>query len=392
MQKAILITCYLSLFLHACSYDKQDESSVNSLAGTPIVTQESRSSEHVKKNHTAALQKTTALQLNNTPATKSASPSKTLIEKEVVEIGFSAAESDLINAKIPIYDKEEFDSVSVNFFFNMGRFLNGKAQLAKNPDNVLNIILEILQQNTSSGTDVVILLDKTYSMWDDIDEVRHSLDLIIQQLSKHKNVNLSLVTYGDKNYHDAFWYDRVELTKNFDLIRDFMTKVTILGNPDHPESVNDAIVKTVDELQWTPGSKRLMLVVGDAASQEPPLSNYSSNQVIEKCKAMGVSFNLYPVIISLDASVKTQKEFAQQDIFQNIYPNPANVQCTLSFYEDGIYTVDVIDFLGNIVQSERVSGISSVLSLSGLASGKYLIRAYSEKYKSYAAQIVMVEH
>jgi hypothetical protein len=120
------------------------------------------------------------------------------------------------------------------------------------------------------------------------------------------------------------------------------------------ESVNDGIVRTVEEMNWTPGNRRLMLVVGDAQSQLPPYSSYSQSQVIRKCDSMKVKFNLYPIII---ASKQTfvEKIHGKSKEFVNVYPNPANDYCHLKL--QGIETIyyEINDMTGRTVLNSNTN-------------------------------------
>lgn len=321
------------------------------------------------------------------------------------EIGFNASENttvvhynidqstiDSLNSIKSVYDALNYDEMAVSFFTTLSEKLHGKAFFANNADSVASSIMNILTSRVNDGTDIVFVIDKTYSMWDDIEKVKNSLNTIMDYLSTFSNVKLGVATYGDKNYHYNFWYDRVDLTTDIRTVRDYVNKITVIENPDTPESVNDAILKTVQETNWTPGNKRMMLVIGDAPSQEPPLSDYSTDFVVKKCNEMNVKFNLYPIIIAVDGHAKTPVESAGPDLLTHVYPNPVASNLRVEMNQQGDYLIEVIDEGGRVVMNKEERSIkASNLDLGQVPNGKYFVRVLSEKNNTSTASIVIVQ-
>lgn len=299
---------------------------------------------------------------------------------------------DSLNSIRPIYDALDYDEMAISFFTTLSEGLNGKTFFANNADSVVASIMQIITSRVNDGTDIVFVIDKTYSMLDDIDKVKKSLGTIMDYLSTFSNVKLGVATYGDKNYHYNFWYDRVELTTDITTIRNYVNKITVIPNPDTPESVNDAIIKTVQETNWTPGNQRMMLVIGDAPSQEPPLSDYSTEFVVKKCNEMNVKFNLYPIVIAVDGHAKPQVENTVSPLLTNVYPNPVVSNCRVEMNQQGDYLIEVIDEGGRVVlNKEERSAKASNLDFGQVPNGKYFVKVLSEKNNTYTASIVIVQ-
>jgi hypothetical protein len=155
-----------------------------------------------------------------------------------------------------------------------------------------------------------------------------------------------------------------------------MNSYSTLGNPDSPESVNEAIVKTVSETNWTPGNERLVLVIGDAPSQIPPYSKYNLEDVVSICDSLDVTFNLYPVIIGSKNSFLEVKERTQ--ITPNAYPNPAVNDININFGEASFYYVTIYNMNGKNVANYQVNGEQVLLDISVLNPGNYLAQIMSK--------------
>ncbi len=298
---------------------------------------------------------------------------------------------DSLNKIVPLYDKESYNQLSVSYFSTLADSLHGRSYFADNADGVMLSVMDVLTSRINEGTDIVFLVDKTGSMDDDIENVKNSLNMIMDYLSKFNNVKVAMAFYGDKNYHYDLWYNRTNLTNNITIIKDFMETYSTIGNPDVAESVNDGIVRTVEEMNWTPGNRRLMLVVGDAQSQLPPYSSYSRSQVIRKCDSMKVKFNLYPIII---ASKQTfvEKIHGKSKEFVNVYPNPANDYCHLKL--QGIETIyyEINDMTGRTVLNSNTNATGINIQVNNLPSGNYLIQVYNQDLSKFYSKPLIIQH
>ena len=154
-------------------------------------------------------------------------------------------------------------------------------------------IIKIIQENRGgSNADIVLLMDNTGSMADDIDAVKKAFTKIIDALPP--STRLGAGGYRDRG--DLYVLRFQDLTTNFSIVRTFINKMTANGGGDLPEAVYDAIYGTVTQATWV-NKKRIVIVVGDAPPQEEALTDHSYQEVVNKCRQVGVEVNLYPILI-----------------------------------------------------------------------------------------------
>jgi hypothetical protein len=298
---------------------------------------------------------------------------------------------DSLNKIVAVYDTTKYNHLAVSYFTSLADSLHGRPFFANTSDSLVNVIMEILTTRIDEGTDIVFLIDKTGSMDDDIEKVRTSLDLIMNYLSNFSNVKVGIASYGDRNYHYDMWYNSVDLTSDKQVLKEFMDSYTTIGNPDIPESVNEAIVKTVEEMHWTAGNRRLLLVIGDAPSQVPPLSTYSFSDVVKKCDSMNVLFNLYPIILS-STNFFTEDKIIKKD-FVKVFPNPATDYFQLNFNEEGTYYYELNDASGRIVKQDQGKNMNNTkIDLTSIPSGIYLLQVYDQGLDKYYSTPLIVQH
>lgn len=311
---------------------------------------------------------------------------------EHVEYKINEKTIDSLNKIIPLYDTSLYSQLAVSYFTSLADSLHGRPFFAPDADSILNVIMEILSTRINDGTDIVFLIDKTSSMADDIAKVKKSMDLILDYLKNFDNIKVAIAEYGDRNWQYDFWYNSTELSNDIQGMKTFLNENLTLGNPDIPESVNDAIVKTVTEMNWTDGNKRLMLVIGDAPSQTGSLTEFTQHQVIEKCDSMNVKFNLYPIIINLSAAQRAWvNPFVKRD-FLTTYPNPANDFFNVEVDVDGPCYYQLNDLTGKVVLEGTVLNKKDVVPVNNLTNGNYLLQIYDQTYKNYNTKMIMVQH
>lgn len=297
---------------------------------------------------------------------------------------------DSLNAIAPLYDTSSYNHLSVSYFSTLADSLHGKPYFALNSDEVVLSMMNILTTRLNEETDIVFLIDKTASMDDDIEKVKSSLKLIMNYLEKYKQVKVGMAFYGDNNHHFNLWYDRMNLTNNINDVNEFMNTYSTISNPDVAESVNDAIVKTVEEMNWTKGNKRLMLVIGDAQSQVPPYARYNQSQVIHKCDSMNVKFNLYPIII---ASKQTNIEkINERKEFMSVYPNPVSNYCNLKFNSVDEYIYEFADMTGKIIYNSKTASLLETVPVNNFVNGTYLLQVYNSDFSKYYSKMIIIQH
>ena len=381
------------IFITSCNNNEIDNGKLNNeLAITaPAVKLPEKENPLEKESQIVTELNTTYLPTKKTSWIQQRKIVKDSLNELKAEYSINDAVIDSLNAIHEIYDKEIYNHIAISYFSGLADSLHGKSYFADNSDEVMLSVMNILTTRLTEGLDLVFLIDKTGSMDDDIDKVKNSLELIMENISRFKNVKVGMAFYGDKNYHYDLWYNKINLTTNIDDIKQFMETYSTIGNPDVAESVNDGIVKIVEEMNWTPGNKRMMLVIGDAQSQIPPYSNYNSTQVIKKCDSMHVKFNLYPVIIS--SKQKDIETINHTVNFANVFPNPANEYCNIKIKNSSeMNYYEIKDMTGRDILSSNTMNSEITIPLQNIPSGSYLIQVFNRDLTKFYSKPLIVQH
>ena len=191
--------------------------------------------------------------------------------------------------------------------------LTGGVYNSTSTDSLTITIASIIDSFATDSADIMLLIDKTGSMWDDIVAVQGGLTMIIAALPPH--CRLGLATYGDLVSDSVWlssgsgsWYDFEDLTLIHSNIQIGVNNLSTTGGGDTPESVFDGLHRTITKADWQANNK-LLLVIGDAPplvvpctlpltpAQPVECTMNSVMDVVAACLANDVVTNLYPVVV-----------------------------------------------------------------------------------------------
>ncbi|PWL38101.1 hypothetical protein DKG77_07355 [Flagellimonas aquimarina] len=177
----------------------------------------------------------------------------------------------------------------------LAEFTGGTVYNANNAQEVPGAIIDIINDNAVTNTDLVFLIDNTSSMSDDIAQVKNSINNIIDQLPA--GVRLGMAVYNDAN-STTEWYNSIDLNTNYDHAIAFLNNIRVFGGGDAPESVYDGIFLTLNQMSWASESQRITIVIGDAPPLEGSRTVYSLKDVVDEANRLEIDVNLYPILIA----------------------------------------------------------------------------------------------
>ena len=125
------------------------------------------------------------------------------------------------------------------------------------------------QTTATRQLDLVLLLDATGSMADELNILQTGLDEIAAELTSLPNDNT--LRYGFVIYRDQAKSDSVQLfglTSDWTLFAENLMAVTAVGGGDYPENLHGGLVQAVSSMNWDPEAVHLIILLGDAAKRD----------------------------------------------------------------------------------------------------------------------------
>jgi hypothetical protein len=293
----------------------------------------------------------------------------------------------------PLYDKEVFDSATTVKFFELAKATQGELKLLVNSKLISAEVINILKSNAENNADLLILMDKTGSMEDDIVNVREGLGQIIDVLKSYQNVRLGIALYGDKNEDGPGWFSFRNFETNYYTAKNFINQIEVTAGGDYPESVYEGFFKACEQHFWKSESKRMIILIGDAPPLEKPLSKYEVTDVIAKAGESNIKMNFYPIVVqaAVGETINNQdvKTFEREKIISTVFPNPASTVINMNLLTNDSYSIDIFNAAGNLIWSDTFSGSLWKWDVSKLPNGAYIARVIRKDKKFESIKFIV---
>lgn len=304
---------------------------------------------------------------------------------------FKVVIKEQLKAKVelpPVYQREIFEAndEATDKLSKLSKACGGKMKVLVSSGEVVKELKETIKAISTNESDLLILMDRTGSMTDDIRYVKEGIRQIIDTIKKYKGTRLAVAIYGDKNWDwKGTWFTIRNFETNYDAAARYVDSVQVVGNMDWPESVYDAVVSGMESDFWKSTKKRNIILVGDAPPQEKPMSDYDLNGVIAKAKQLKVKMNFYPILIvpEIHKVVLSQEDKDKYKPIKNntkLYPNPCAGVLNLSMENTATYYLEMYNTNGDAIISEQFYGITWSKDISNLPNGVYIMRVINEDH------------
>jgi len=156
--------------------------------------------------------------------------------------------------------------------------------------DIVPVFARILDQVEGDELDLVICLDTTDSMADDIDAVKTSLPAMVRdKTSRFSAFRLGLVLY--KDYFEDYVVKRFEFTKDVASFTTAVSRVRVAGGRDIPEAVYEALYEALTGYAWS-AKNRMIVLIGDAPAHPLPRGRIDKAMVDREAGALGVSIQV----------------------------------------------------------------------------------------------------
>lgn len=160
---------------------------------------------------------------------------------------------------------------------------------ALGPEDLVDKIRAVLEPERGKNVDLVICLDTTSSMKDDIDAVRLSLiPMLGETIARFRSFRIGMVLY--KDYFEAYLNRIIPFTRDFESFQKTLNGLRVSGGRDIPEAVYEALYEAAVKFPWEAESK-LIILIGDAPPHPRQRGNVSRDMVNEAVTDRGLRVN-----------------------------------------------------------------------------------------------------
>ncbi len=157
---------------------------------------------------------------------------------------------------------------TVNEFLTIAKDGSGEALFSLENEDIIPAISELIEGVSGNSLDLVLALDTTLSMKDELPFLKDELvPLLAEFRNRFNRVRFGLLFY--KDYNSEFLYKDYLFTEDLELLQVNVNRATARGGGDIPEAVYEALYFSIDLFEWESES-RLIILIGDAPPHPIP--------------------------------------------------------------------------------------------------------------------------
>lgn len=166
-------------------------------------------------------------------------------------------------------------------------------KIIKNRDDLLNEVDNILSELKGNEVDLVLVLDTTISMKDNLDFVKKKLvPLLKTRTRNYSRFRIGMVFYRD--YKESYLTKEYAFTTDISSIESILRKVKVAGGRDKEEAVNEGIFSAVSNFDWM-APDRIIIQIGDALGHTKPKGAITKEMVLDGATVKNIS--IYPILL-----------------------------------------------------------------------------------------------
>jgi hypothetical protein len=166
----------------------------------------------------------------------------------------------------------------------------GDIEYAKGPNDIVPKISKILEDAKGKSIDLVVCLDTTESMTNDIESVKKGLiPMVKSTIKEYADFRIGMVLY--KDYFEEYTTRKVDFTSNFLVFQKALDAVRVMGGRDIPEAVYEALYSAETEFDWR-AEKKAVILIGDAPPHPLPRGKVTKDMVTRTAEEKGIELNV----------------------------------------------------------------------------------------------------
>jgi Mg-chelatase subunit ChlD len=169
---------------------------------------------------------------------------------------------------------------TINTFAEITTTTHGDLLWSREPADLVDKIKGILDKERRKALDVVICLDTTRSMQEDISAIKRTVPPLLKEMvSEFSSFRVGLVLYQD--YTQSAYLTRIiPFTDNLNDFQRVLNGVQVGNGGDIPEAVYEALYEGLLRFSWEAEAKCIILI-GDAPPHPRPKGKITKDMVFE---------------------------------------------------------------------------------------------------------------
>jgi hypothetical protein len=165
----------------------------------------------------------------------------------------------------------------------------GEAILSTGEDDILDKLKVLIGSEGGRSLDLVLALDTTESMKNDMPYLRESLVPMLREIaSGYENLRFGIVFY--KDYMEQYTTRLVPFEPDLSSAQKVLDSIRVFGGRDIPEAVYEALYAGVHGYPWT-AEKKMIVLVGDAPPHPRPRGTVTKDMVYDDARDLDIELH-----------------------------------------------------------------------------------------------------
>jgi hypothetical protein len=195
----------------------------------------------------------------------------------------------VIQKPLPGPPEDNYMPDTVESFREIAEEGRGEAILSLGHEEMLEEIRRIIDKAGGPDLDLVLALDTTKSMEDDIPFLQEMLISLLEEKTEGFNdFRFGMVLY--KDYMEQYITKISPFQEGLAGAQRFLDRIVVRGGRDIPEAVFEAIYAGITSFPWQADS-RLIILIGDAPPHPKPRGRVTKKMVIDEAERLGIELN-----------------------------------------------------------------------------------------------------
>jgi len=186
-------------------------------------------------------------------------------------------------------DPDLYMPETVRAFEGLAEAGKGEARFSEGEADIVPVLSSLLDRAKGKSVDLVVCLDTTDSMKDDIDAVKRAIpEMLKARLAEFSSFRLGFVLY--KDYFEDYLVKKFDFTREFSVFTSELSAVRVAGGRDIPEAVYEALYTALVEYPWA-AERKMIVLIGDAPPHPLPRGTVDRALVEATAARLGVEMD-----------------------------------------------------------------------------------------------------
>ncbi|MFQ3619367.1 MAG: vWA domain-containing protein [Spirochaetales bacterium] len=183
----------------------------------------------------------------------------------------------IIQRVIPLPRPEKILSDIKEEFSKITEETKGETYESTGEEDMIEKIARIIDQQKGKTLDLILTLDTTQSMEDDIPYLRKLLvPMVAERIKGFDRIRIGLTLYRD--YMEEYLTRSYPFTTDLNQLQRMIDAIRVAGGRDIPEAVHEGIYAAIHNYTWEAAS-RVIIVIGDAPPHPIPRGKITEEMV-----------------------------------------------------------------------------------------------------------------